>query len=62
MTTTQEAALLGLQPVAVLKDDTADAVATATGSADDEANEPTIIGLLKQIIVKLGDVETAVGS
>lgn len=34
----------------------------AIGDAEDEANDPTVIGLLKQIIVKLGDVETAVGA
>lgn len=34
----------------------------AIGAAEDAANDPTVIGLLKQIIVKLGDVETAIGA
>jgi hypothetical protein len=36
-------------------------VLAAIGNAEDEANDPTVIGLLKQVIVKLGDVESALG-
>jgi hypothetical protein len=68
-----DAAKRGIVPVAVVAVDgdtveiTGDAVVDTTalealiGSPSDEANDPTVIGLLKQIIVKLGDVETALG-
>lgn len=37
-------------------------VAAGIGEAGDEANEPTVIGLLKQVIAKLDEVKTAIES
>lgn len=39
---------------------TLESLVTATGDAEDAANDPTVIGLLKQVIVKLDEVKTAI--
>lgn len=35
------------------------AIADGIGTAEDEAGDPTVIGLLKEVVVKLDEVKTA---
>lgn len=42
--------------------ETLEGIADGIGAAADAANDPTVIGLLKQVIIALGEVKTAIES